>query len=235
MSSGDWSSSGWGVSGSVGGVELAVKLVGGGPVVQWLSLDQVWARLNGLTPRAKGMGAATWPLLLELWTSLVRECFGHFLWWLRLLVVEMLWIVVEELLPILLWELAFVHLVKWAAIEIDDVIVRNVFNVVVWNVIVMTDVVGNNWWAKLLSILSKHGLVAVEGPFKRWNHGGRERFAGHMGIELICLMKASTWLLSEASSSQLMGFRYGLFHLEDGFSTFRTFRSFRFQNTCSFS
>jgi len=184
------------------------------------------------------MGAATWPLLLELWTSMVREGFGHFLWWLRLLVVELLRIVVEELLPILLWELGFVHLVKGAAIEIDDVIVRNVFYVVVRNVIVMTDVVGNNWWTKLLSILTIHRLVAVEGPLKRWNHGGRERlmlFASHMGIELIYLRNASTWLPSEASSSQLMGFRYGLFHLEDGFSTFRTFRSLRFRNTSSFS
>ena len=59
----------------------------------------------------------------------------------------------------------------------------------------MADVVGNNWWAKLLSILSIHGLVAVKGPLERWNHGGRERlllFASHMGVELICLMKAST-------------------------------------------
>ena len=77
------------------------------------------------------MGAATWPLLLELWTSLVRECFGHFLWWLRLLVVELLWIVMEELLAVLLWELAFVHLVKGAPIEIDDVIMRNVFYIIV--------------------------------------------------------------------------------------------------------
>ena len=62
---------------------------------------------------------------------MVRECFGHFLWWLRLLVVELLWIVMEELLAVLLWELAIVHLVKGAPIEIDDVIMRNVFYIIV--------------------------------------------------------------------------------------------------------
>ena len=47
------------------------------------------------------------------------------------MVVELLWIVMEELLAVLLWELAFVHLVKGAPIEIDDVIMRNVFYIIV--------------------------------------------------------------------------------------------------------